>query len=201
MLTGIRECKAFYLSLLDQSDHMKEDMLSRKEKILQSALSLFAEKGYSDTSTKEISAQAGVSEALIFKHFGNKDALLAHLIKAGYRRVLQQHRGMLTYKNAKDFLKNMISLPHKLVTEEPIFWKMQKRLSHMPFSKSQHELFIKPVQPIILRAFTELDYDSPEIETEFLLLVIDMLWKKEACNELDHAENLILLLEKKYNLD
>ncbi|NGF55850.1 TetR/AcrR family transcriptional regulator [Parapedobacter sp. SGR-10] len=179
---------------------MKEDMYSRKERIMHSALNLFAEKGYSDTSTKEISIHAGVSEALIFKHFGNKDALLSHLIKAGYRRVLQQHRGMLTYKNAKDFLKNMISLPHKLVTEEPLFWKMQRRLSYMSFSKSQHELFIKPVQPIILKAFTELGYETPEIETEFLLLVIDMLWKKEAFNELEHPEEVTLLLEKKYNL-
>ncbi len=179
---------------------MKEEIYSRKEKILQSALSLFAEKGYSDTSTKEISAHAGVSEALIFKHFGNKDTLLTHLIKAGYRRVLQHHRGMITYKNAKDFLRNMISLPHKLVTEEPLFWKMQGRLSHMPFSKLQHEQFIKPVQPVLLRAFTELGYSSPAIETEFLLLVIDMLWKKEAYGELEHPQKLVALLEGKYDL-
>ncbi|NGM63223.1 TetR/AcrR family transcriptional regulator [Sphingobacterium sp. SGG-5] len=179
---------------------MKEDTYSRKEKILQSALNLFAEKGFSDTSTKEIAVHASVSEALIFKHFGNKDALLTHLIKAGYRRVLQQHRGMITYKNAKDFLRNMISLPHKLVTEEPTFWKMQRRLAHMPFSKLQHDQFIKPVQPVLLRAFTELGYSKPEMETEFLLLVIDMLWKKEACGELDHPKEMVSLLEGKYNL-
>lgn len=179
---------------------MKEDTYSRKEKILQSALSLFAENGYSGTSTKEIATHAGVSEALIFKHFGNKDTLLTHLIKAGYRRVLQYHRGMLAYKNAKDFLRNMISLPHKLVTEEPTFWKMQRRLSHMPFSKLQHEQFIKPVQPVLLRAFTELRYRNPEIETEFLLLVIDMLWKKEAWGELEHSQELVSLLEGKYDL-
>lgn len=179
---------------------MKSSLLSRKEKILEAALALFAENGYADTSTKEIANQAGVSEALIFKHFGNKDSLLAHLIKSGYRRVLQHHRGMMTYKNAKDFLRNMIFLPSKLVAEEPLFWKLQERLSHIPFSRQQHEQFIKPVHPIIIRAFKELGYEDPEIEAEFLLLVIDMLWKKEASGEIDNSLDLALLLEKKYQL-
>lgn len=180
---------------------MKSSLLSRKEKILEAALALFAENGYADTSTKEIANQAGVSEALIFKHFGNKDSLLAHLVKSGYRRVLQHHRGMMTYKNAKDFLRNMIFLPSKLVAEEPLFWKLQERLSHIPFSRQQHEQFMKPVHPIIIRAFKELGYEDPEIEAEFLLLVIDMLWKKEASGEIDNSLDLALLLEKKYQLD
>lgn len=167
---------------------------------MQTALSLFAQKGYADTSTKEIAATAGVSEALIFKHFGNKDSLLVHLIKSGYRRVLQHHRGMITYKNAKDFLKTMIFLPSKLVSDEPLFWKLQERLSHIPFSKQQHEQFMKPVQPIIQRAFSELGYENPDLETEYLLLVIDMLWKKEACGEIENSLDLALLLEQKYNL-
>src|SRR5690606_42128030 len=134
---------------------MKSSLLSRKEKILEAALVLFAKNGYADTSTKEIAANAGVSEALIFKHFGNKDNLLSQLIKSGYRRVLQHHRGMMTYGDAKSFLRNMINLPKDLVSEDPIFWKMQERLSHHGFSKQQHELFIKPVYPAIMRAFKE----------------------------------------------
>ena len=179
---------------------MKISLLSRKEKILDAALVLFAKNGYADTSTKEISVQAGVSEALIFKHFGNKDSLLSHLIKSGYRRILQHHRGMISYKNAKDFLKNMIYLPSKLVAEEPMFWKLQERLNHIPFSKAQHEQFMKPVQPIIIRAFSELGYANPEIETQYLLLVIDMLWKKEACGELENSIEIAQLLQEKYDL-
>ncbi|MFD1771756.1 TetR/AcrR family transcriptional regulator [Sphingobacterium suaedae] len=179
---------------------MKDTTLSRKERIMKVALSLFATKGYVDTSTKEISVEAGVSEALIFKHFGNKDSLLAHIIKSGYRRVLSHHRGMMTYKNPKEFLRNMIFLPSKLVTEEPQFWKLQERLWHNSFSKQQHEQFMKPVQPILVRAFTELGYANPELETQFLLLIIDMLWKREASGDIDNSLDLALLLEKKYDL-
>lgn len=168
---------------------------------MKEALLLFAEKGYTDTSTKMIAINAGVSEALIFKHFGNKDALLFHLIKSGYRRVLMHHKGMMTYKDPKDFLRNMINLPTKLVADEPLFWKLQERLSHHSFSKQQHEQFMKPVQPIINRAFTELNYENPELETQLMLLIIDMLWKKEASGELEQSLDLAILLEKKYHLN
>lgn len=179
---------------------MKETVLSRKEKILQTALQLFANKGYLDTSTKEIAAKAEVSEALIFRHFGNKDALLVHIIKSGYRKVLLHHKGMMSYVSAKDFLKKMIQLPSKLVADEPLFWKLQERLSHHSFSRSQHEQFIKPVQPVLLRAFQELAYPKPELETQFLMLVIDMLWKREACGDIKNASELARLVEEKYGL-
>ena len=121
---------------------MEEKKISRKEKIIFEARKLFAEKGYIDTSTKEIAHNAGVSEALIFKHFSNKDALLAYIIKSGYRQVLNSQKGMMTYKDARSFLLNMIQLPHKLVSADPVFWKMQERLTHHPFSRQQHDLFM-----------------------------------------------------------
>ena len=164
------------------------------------ALSLFATKGYVDTSTKEIALGAEVSEALIFKHFGNKDSLLAHIIKSGYRRVLSHHRGMMTYGNPREFLRNMILLPNKLVSDEPLFWKLQERLSHNSFSRQQHEQFMKPVQPVLVKAFSELGYEDPELETQCLLLIIDMLWKREASGDIDNGPALAQLLEKKYNL-
>lgn len=179
---------------------MRQKAESRKERILKEALLLFAEKGYIDTSTKIIAQHAGVSEALIFKHFGNKDNLLSHLIKSGYRRVLQHHRGMMTYRDAKRFLQNMINLPKELVSEDPVFWKMQERLSHHGFSSQQHELFIKPVYPAIKRAFAELGYENPELETRLLLLIIEILWKKEASGQLHESAELAKILEDKYRI-
>src|SRR5690606_35920898 len=179
---------------------MKQKEESRKEKIMREALLLFAEKGYIDTSTKVIAQRAGVSEALIFKHFGNKDALLFHLIKLGYRRVLQHHRGMMIYRDAKSFLRRMVNLPKEMVSEEPPFWKLQERLSHHEFSRQQHELFMKPVYPVIKRAFTELGYSDPELETQLLLMVIETLWKKEANGELSRSAEVAELLAVKYGL-
>jgi AcrR family transcriptional regulator len=47
----------------------------RREQILRVATHLFARQGYQGTTTKEIARKAGVTEALIFRHFPSKDDL------------------------------------------------------------------------------------------------------------------------------
>mgnify|MGYP000185689066 CR=1 FL=1 len=53
---------------------------TRKASIIQSAAAIFSEKGFNGTKTREIAAQAGVSEALIFKHFPSKEDLYAAIL-------------------------------------------------------------------------------------------------------------------------
>ncbi|HEX8773299.1 MAG TPA: TetR/AcrR family transcriptional regulator [Pyrinomonadaceae bacterium] len=47
----------------------------RRLQILQVAISLFAKKGFRGTTTKEIAQAAGVSEAMVFRHFATKEEL------------------------------------------------------------------------------------------------------------------------------
>src|SRR3989475_11275805 len=47
----------------------------RREQILEAATQLFARQGFQGTTTKQISEQTGVTEALIFRHFASKDEL------------------------------------------------------------------------------------------------------------------------------
>src|SRR5438270_1540062 len=47
----------------------------RRAAIIKAVRQLFAEKGFDGTTTRELAAAAGVSEALLFKHFPNKEAL------------------------------------------------------------------------------------------------------------------------------
>ena len=53
---------------------------ARREQILQTAVSLFSQRGFKGTTTKEIARVAGVSEAMVFRHFENKDALYGAIL-------------------------------------------------------------------------------------------------------------------------
>jgi AcrR family transcriptional regulator len=53
---------------------------SRRQQIIDSALPLFARHGFSGTTTKRISDAAGISEALLFKHFPTKSAVYAAIL-------------------------------------------------------------------------------------------------------------------------
>lgn len=57
----------------EQAGRMKGD--ERREQILQTAVSLFSQRGFSGTTTKEIARAAGVSEAMVFRHFSTKSEL------------------------------------------------------------------------------------------------------------------------------
>jgi AcrR family transcriptional regulator len=52
-----------------------------KERILDAAISLFAEKGYAGTSVREIARAVDLSEGALYKHFEGKDALLAAILE------------------------------------------------------------------------------------------------------------------------
>jgi AcrR family transcriptional regulator len=54
---------------------------SARERILDAGLLIFAEKGFTGATTREISSEAGVNEVTLFRHFGSKKALFAHVIQ------------------------------------------------------------------------------------------------------------------------
>ena len=60
----------------------------RRAAIVKAVREVFAEKGFDGTTTRELAAAAGVSEALLFKHFPNKEALYS----AMQTRLLQRAR-------------------------------------------------------------------------------------------------------------
>jgi TetR/AcrR family transcriptional regulator len=53
----------------------------RQASLITAAATLFARKGFNGTTTKEIAKAAGVSEALVFKHFPTKRALYGAILK------------------------------------------------------------------------------------------------------------------------
>ena len=55
----------------------------RREAIVRAALPLFARKGFANATTRELAEAAGVSEALIYKHFPSKESLYAEIQNTG----------------------------------------------------------------------------------------------------------------------
>lgn len=56
------------------ADHVKAK--SRKDRIMEAALRVFAEKSFQEATISEISKESGVSEATIYEYFGTKEDLL-----------------------------------------------------------------------------------------------------------------------------
>lgn len=61
----------------------------KRERILAAARGSFAERGFAGATTAEIAGRAGVSEGILFHHFGSKRELFA-TVAAGYGRGLSE---------------------------------------------------------------------------------------------------------------
>lgn len=63
----------------------------RKERILETALELFAQNGYLGTSMNDIAQQLGFTKAALYKHYTSKqeilDRIVEHMNEMDYERV------------------------------------------------------------------------------------------------------------------
>jgi AcrR family transcriptional regulator len=62
-----------------------------RDRILKAARSLFADRGYQDTSIRAVVAKARVNQAAINYHFGGKDGLYREVLRAAIR-ALTEHQ-------------------------------------------------------------------------------------------------------------
>ncbi|MBN1305838.1 MAG: TetR/AcrR family transcriptional regulator [Anaerolineales bacterium] len=56
-----------------------------RDRIIEAASQLFAERGFSGTTTRAISERAGINEVTLFRHFGSKEKLA--------RAIMEKHGG------------------------------------------------------------------------------------------------------------
>ncbi|WBA42491.1 TetR/AcrR family transcriptional regulator [Hymenobacter canadensis] len=148
------------------------------QRIEQTALQLFADRGYDHTSTALIAKEAGVSEPLIFKYFQSKDKLFESIIKDGYKRIVEANRGMLTEDDASALVQKVIDLPYKLVREERAFWTLQDKAFDKEVVQKHFQKFMLPVYALLNKAFIDLGYAQPDLATYHLTLLVQALWRQ-----------------------
>ncbi len=172
---------------------------TKKEMILETALHLFADKGYKATPTSLIAKTAGVSESLIFRHYVSKENLLESVVKAGYRRVTDKSKGLIEEKDPAAFIGNVLDMPLRLVKDEPKFWRMQLLLGDASIAQKHHFRYAHSVTQKLGEAFRQLGYAKPELEAEVMMLLLESLWRAYLTSEnKDRFVRVLHLIKAKY---
>lgn len=78
-----------------------------RERILHTAKTLFASRGYENTSTAAIARGAGTSESQLIKHFSSKEGLLEAILDDGWARMA---RGAASLAGMDDPLRKLHAL-------------------------------------------------------------------------------------------
>src|SRR5437762_5666458 len=87
----------------------------RREAIVTAALPLFARKGFANTTTRELAEAAGVSEALIYKHFPSKETLYSEIQNMGCR---DKDQGLEKLAGAEPSTSTLVHIVYYLVRSE-----------------------------------------------------------------------------------
>jgi AcrR family transcriptional regulator len=67
---------------------------NKQEMLLHTAIDLFFQKGYSDTSIRDIGAKAGISTSIIYHYFKNKEELLFEIIHNASQDIIKNLRAI-----------------------------------------------------------------------------------------------------------
>jgi len=94
------------------------EKFTTRDRIIEAAYTLFSEKGYHGTSTREIAKVASVSEVTLFRNFGSKELLFEEVLKnksiipdllAATKDVEQYNLNDVLLSLAKRFYYTMVS--------------------------------------------------------------------------------------------
>lgn len=107
----------------------------RQEKtklILDTALELFAEKGFHQTSISDITRKAGISKGLLYNYFESKDEVLKSIIQTGYEAAYNHLDLNNDHTLARDEFISFMRITFRSVRENPKFWKLYSALVMQP---------------------------------------------------------------------
>lgn len=173
-------------------------MTEKQKKILQAALQLFAKEGYHATSTSKVAKAAGVSEGLIFRHFGNKEGLLQAILEVGTDKLKDIIVDIVMEPDPKEVVRKSIELPANINKEDYNFWKLQFKLKWE--LEINHDKKMEPMHMALSNAFRKLAYESPEMEASLILLYTDGIASSMLKGSSLDVNGMIQFLLKKYKL-
>lgn len=130
---------------------LEELRAGRKEKIMETALELFAFSGFHATSISQIASKAGIAKGSVYHYFESKDVLLAEIFTSLYDELMS------------DFTQN----PGKPMQQKDAWRFIDLVFDHMTAHQNRWKLFMQlSVQPGILEIL--MDVSREQKYTDYL---------------------------------
>lgn len=156
-----------------KEEQFEEIRQKRKAEITETALKLFAENGYHNTSISKIAKAAGVSKGLMYNYYESKEALLdTILFGAMDEKQIASQSIAINEIPPKQRLQMMIEGTFVMVQVKLHHWKLMMALSLQDeistHIKEKFSAQRKIAMQQFIQLFEELGAEKPELEAFFL---------------------------------
>jgi|SRR6056297_343580 len=152
-------------------------MKTKKENIIDTAIQLFAEKGFHNTSISKIAEAAGVSKGLMYNYFDSKEDLLKHIFDIGAEKLTENfdpnRDGVLTREELIYYLHDIF---YKMQRERDywiLFFTVVMQPGMQELVKDQTIKIIGPMMEELTAYFTESGCDEPEAQMRYFVATLD----------------------------
>jgi len=146
-------------------------LTDKQQKILEVALELFANEGYNAVSTKMIAEQAGVSEALIFRHFKSKKGLLDTIYQQCGEKVEVIAESLLEESDPAETVRKAINWVFIIDEKDYDYWRLQYKLKWDDSYYNPQKM--QPIVDKVAWAFEQLGHEQPVLEAQLLEKTLD----------------------------
>jgi TetR/AcrR family transcriptional regulator len=124
----------------------------RRNQLIDVAIDLFSRKGFGGTTTKEIAAAAGVTEAIIFRHFATKQELYKAILDArcalgDAEAWFSEVRRFMDANDDEGLFRTLITVIIQCKREDPRFERLMLHaaLEGHELAMMHHNQFGKPI--------------------------------------------------------
>jgi len=143
----------------------------RKGEILDAALDVFSERGYSGGSMREIANRVGVSEPALYRHFSGKEALFLSLIKLGAGRLRNEAFALIDALQPETLREQLLGVfddrRRALRLYSPLLRTMLPTVARDPaFLEAFRDTIVRPVFARLSEKAVELDaaFEVPDAD-------------------------------------
>ncbi len=154
---------------MPRGPYQKSDVT--REKILEAATELFAQRGYAGTGVDRLAERSGIAKTAIYYHFGNKEGLLAAVLERAASVWIENiQRSALDGDTAQEALDRALAGMQTMVEEKPWILKLLLLLTlEVAESKPEvrqvmREIFVRARDTIVSGLNDRLGTEIPNVE-------------------------------------
>ncbi|MGB0368696.1 MAG: TetR/AcrR family transcriptional regulator [Flavobacteriales bacterium] len=173
-------------------------MTEKQESILKAALRLFATQGYASTSTSKVAKEAGVSEGLIFRHFGNKEGLLNAILEMAQEAGSQKWAPIVLEPDPKKVITKCLEMPFGINKNEYEMWRLVYAIKWQ--TDNYDTTSFEPIKLVLRNAFEKLGFEDPDAEVELIMMYVDGAATSFILHEPSNKLDILKSLKQKYQL-
>lgn len=161
-----------------RSAKLNEELRAESQaRILESALTLFAQHGYDRTSVASIAKAAGMSQGLIYHYYQSKDDILRALFEQSMTEIRTSFAEAEATRAPEEKIARLVRAAFNVVKSNLHFWRLSYALRMQPAvldSLGQNvQGWTQAIMGKLTQYFREAGAPQPDIEAAMLFALID----------------------------